>query len=358
LKKMNGSLALGCCLAILNAGPQLKLTQPAPAHVHVSPKAVVPVAHVELAEDHSPAPAPHFDSTGDGFAIEFEFSQPESCHDADVFLPAPPAESEPSGPRHSPLTSAPIWQLRLPMLNIQPTAGCDEASSLSPPAELSPASDRVQHLRQAMQHLHAAGMPELARHAGDAYVAALQQRREQLQWELQQTTQELKRATAELARSSAAPQWTSEPPHDSSRPFSPLSTPPQAPGSQIAPSSNTTPAAPEPMSAAPRTPTLLKLINPSFYVGEAPPRVVDAWQQAFVPDSQPANAPAPVPALPLRRIEGAGQRFRLLVPAPQPNLGSPRLIYPAAPALPESKFELPPAPLPETHVESETEPVA
>jgi hypothetical protein len=356
---MNASLALACCLAVFNAGPEVKLNQPSAAQVRVAPSVVVPVGYVDEDDgdlQRPPAPAPQFPADADGLQIEFEFSQPESCHDSDVFLPAPPAEIESPGPIDRQRSSAaPLWRMQFPTIDIQPTAACDEPSPLTPLAELTPASDRVQHLRQAMQHLQAAGLPELARDARDSYLQALEQHRQQLQWELELTTQELERARQEIGQRQEETRFPSDGKLFRARLRGIQMVPPVQEDSKVSPSSNVVPAPSVPMSAVPATPTPLRLINPSFYVGEAPPRVAAAWRQAFVPDAPRWVAP---PQLRSGEFRAAGQHLQLLVPVPVPSLGPARPTYPAAEESPDAEFELPPAPEPEARSEQQSKPVA
>lgn len=359
---MIASLALGYCLAVFNGGPEVKLNQPSAARVRLVPSVVVPVVPVgyvdadDAGDQNSPAPVPEFTAEGDGLQIEFEFSQPESCHDSDVFLPAPPAESESPQPAgHQRSSAAPVWRMQFPSLSIQPTAACDEPSPLTPPAELTPAGDRVQHLRQAMQHLQAAGLPDLARHASEAYLQALEQHRQQLQWELQATTQELERAKQEISQRKNEFHFQMDGQSYRGRLHNIQLVPPVQEESKVSPSSNVVPAQPEPMSAVPASPTPLNLINPSFYVGGAPARVADAWRQAFVPAGPKMVAP---PQLRSGEFRAAGQHFRLLIPAPLPILGPAQPTHPAVDESPDAEFELPPAPEPEVQRDKKPEPVA
>lgn len=360
---MNVSLALGCCLAVINSGPDVKLNQPSATRVRLVPSVVVPVGYIDATDGEAqnpPAPVPEFSAEGDGARIEFEFSQPESCHDSDVFLPAPPAESEsPQPAAHQRSSAAPIWRMHFPSLSIQPTAACDEPSPLTPPAELTPAGDRVQHLWQAMEHLQAAGLPDLARHASAAYLQALEQHRQQLQWELQATTQELDRAKQEMSQRQEGFHFQMDGKSYRVRHHSIQLVPPVQEDSKVSPSSNVVPAPPEPMSALPASPMPLKLVNPSFYVGDAPARVADAWRQAFVPAAPRwVMLPAAPPAQHAGEFRSDGQQFRLLVPAPLPILGPAQPTYPSVDESPDTEFELPPAPEPEVQRQQKPEPVA
>jgi len=356
---MSASLALGCCLAVWSAGPNVSLSQPRVHQARPAAAVVIPVGHVVWVEDresilnmHATPELPFAER--DLLQIEFEFSQPESCHDSHVFQPAPPAESETAAPVHPvPMHVTPAWRLRMPTLDIQPAAACDEPVSAQPPAELSDASDRLDHLKQAMQHLHAAGMPELANQVADTYAASLEQRRQQLEFELQQTTHELHRLSHEWApRDDERSSLSSGHPFDRLRLFGPAVPPPPAPGFEVAPSSNVVPFPPEPMSAVPaqrQSPTPRNLINPSFYIGEAPPRVVEAWQRAFTPTTAaaPATSAAPRVVFP---TPGTTDRPRLLLQiTPFPN---------ATPPTPEPEYELPPAPMPGVQIEADSDPVA
>jgi len=140
---MSASLALGCCLAVWSAGPNVSLSQPRVHQARPAAAVVIPVGHVVWVEDRESILNMHATpellfAERDLLQIEFEFSQPESCHDSHVFQPAPPAESETAAPVHPvPMHVTPAWRLRMPTLDIQPAAACDEPVSAQPPAELS-----------------------------------------------------------------------------------------------------------------------------------------------------------------------------------------------------------------------------
>ncbi len=370
---MNATFVLIYCLAASDAGPAVKLNQPQAARPQTPTSVSVPryfvgdIQHFEACPESVPVikpvpdallfvseiPMPEFDE-GETLQIDFEFASPESCHDSDVFLPAPPVETESPTPVKS-SRAMPVWRLHLPTLGIQPAAACDEPVSAQPPAELNGNLDRLSHLRDAMQHLQAAGMPELAQQVSDAYHTQLLQRRSQLEFELRQTNEELRR----LQEDPTAQQNVTQPVP------SPLYERPALP-SHVAPSSNVVPVPPEPMTAVP-TPSVprsrhVQLINPSFYL-EPPAHVVEAWQRAFTPETAATQADPFYPrvATPLSELKPQPQPLRLVFPTPSSRGGlqltpvEPKAVIPPAPA---SEPEVTPAPQPGVQTETDNEPVA
>lgn len=365
---MNAWIALGLYSAWYAADPAAALNRPRPLSAHPTPSSVIPAshhaaqAHASNPADIPPAPLPEFADV-EAPRILFEFSKPESCTDSQVCPPAPPAE---------PLTA------ELPHINGVPKAhrhnvgwlanpftdgvaiSCDGTSTEDAyPVKLPATKDQLQHMQQAIEHLEAAGMKDVADELHVRYDGALQQLRKRQQCELRIKEAELQRLSLEiqLLRREIANERELAYDADGQTPAASASNPRYTSDNEILteygvfPSVNTpliiqTPAwsAPLPMN------------------GPTPPVMPDAWRRTFsqpivplsgTPDAEYA-APLPIPPVPAP--------FHL-IPSPTTS-GRPSLIFPLAPMravedLPQQPdFELPPAPLPnEAFADSDEGPI-
>ncbi len=200
---MNAWIALGLSVVWFAAGSDSSLNQPRPQSARPAPSSVIPASHAVADDDAEtppvvpPAPLPEFTDV-EAPQILFEFSRPESCTDSQVCPPAPPAEIETAEtPRSS---AAPRFhrfhiQFSPAITHVVPcdAAGCDEDQ-----AARALTSDQLQHLRQAIQHLDAAGMTDAASKLRSRHERAAAELRSQLRRELALKEAELSRLTQEV----------------------------------------------------------------------------------------------------------------------------------------------------------------
>lgn len=203
--RMDAWISLCLCAAGFGADPAPSLNQPRPQTARPMPSSVVPVSHSFVVDESArfadipPAPLPEFFDV-EAPQIQFEFSRPESCTDSQVCPPAPPAELETAESSRS------IGMFRLQPYKVQISLteaqvfGCGELELNCPPAELPLTKAQIRHLRQAIEHLEAAGMAEAARELREQHQSAQNQLRQRQQRELDSKKEELKRLTEEVER--------------------------------------------------------------------------------------------------------------------------------------------------------------
>lgn len=149
-----------------------------------------------------PAPLPEF-SPVETPSLHYEFSSQESCRDSNDLPPAPPAELEAVD-----LTPSMIpWLGRI----IQTHQPCDysdkpanlldhqQESQLDPVLEHPDSTEKLHHLKTAIQHLKAAGMKQAANQLRTQYHAAVGQLREKIRQEISEKEQEQQRLAQEIA---------------------------------------------------------------------------------------------------------------------------------------------------------------
>lgn len=294
---------------LAGAFPEQALHQPRPSVVRPVPSGVVPADHAghALAPAFSIPPAPLASQS----AGESSVSEPESCFDSNLQPPAPPAEWDVAEFEETDLFLD-GRKYRLRSFVIQPTAACDEpfldveaaphldvappgnrptadpaplaptrlfpdavpalplfprfaeSWSSEPARERPPAAltrEQLEHMRAAIEHLDAAGLADAADELRGRLRKSEQELRQQRRRQLETKEAEVKRLSQEIEQLKRELQDL-----DGVQPANLVP-------SEITPLSN------EEVSAQPS----LKLINPKFYVGDAPPQVLDRWRRAFAP---------------------------------------------------------------------------
>lgn len=297
------AIVVGFCAAWLGDGPSLN--QPRPTLAQPTPSVVIQISGVQeqppTATLIPPSPLPEFfvDETPQ---IQFEFSQIESCSDSDVHPPAPPAELEPTTRMGLDFDYGECAE-----------TGCDDEACPAP-MESPKTVSQLHQLRTAIELLKAAGMPGHAEHLQEQYRTSAASLRDQLrqelatkQVELQRLEEEIRVLKSELAESDETAARAAE----SNR--SPTIVGLQATGVLE--------------FAAPRTDEQnaetapIRVINPSFYVGDVPAHVQEAWNRATAPRfADRATNIAPQSYVP----PAGGSRFHILRLLPADEL--PRMV--------------------------------
>lgn len=311
------AIALGCCTAWLGIEPSLN--QPRPQAAQRVMNIVVPVAYWDE-EDPTfipPAPLPEF-SDDEGPQIRFEFSRIESCSDSDDHPPAPPAELD-----------CVIRRGIVHDFNGCDNVTCDadyEAEAADSRAcearyERPTTVQQLHHLRSAIEHLSAAGMPELTNHLREQYQDSVVRLREKIQQQLEANESEVIRLQQEIQLLKSELNGVNS--------LQNADDPDQAAACQRTPmvvilNDETLQGLIEPTDAPGPTPQESRnssdfLINPAFYAGGVPQHIQEKWDRAMngAPAKQITSTAlpkwvSPSAAQPPVKSQGQGQKFQIL----------------------------------------------
>lgn len=338
------AIVLGLCTAWLGIEPSLN--QPRPQAAQRVMNIVVPVAYwdEEVPTFIPPAPLPEF-SVDEGPQIRFEFSRIESCSDSDDHPPAPPAELDCVIRRGIDLDFNCCDDVTC-------DAECETEAAYSPACEASyerPTTvQQLHHLRTAIEHLNAAGMPELTNQLREQYRESVARLREKIQQELEANESEVIRLQQEiqLLKSELNGVNSLKNADDQDQAAACQRTPmvvilnDETLQGLIEPTETPGPTPQEPRNS----PDFL--INPAFYAGGAPQHIQEKWDRAMhgalpkrITSTESPQWVSPPAAPPPMKFRGQGQKFHILRFVPDESF--PKLMIEPPAHLDDSGILLP-----------------